>query len=53
VSIKRSFQGLFIAIKTVRIIKELVEIWPNKVCDIWCPPLTNSHHPPERSNSSP
>ena len=35
VSIKRSFQGLSIAIETVRIAEELVEIWPNEVCDIW------------------
>jgi len=28
-----SFQGLFIAIETVRTVKELVEIWPNEVCD--------------------
>ena len=33
VSIERSFQGLSVAIKTVRINKELVEIWPNEVCD--------------------
>jgi len=31
--IERSFQGLFVAIKTVRIVKELVEIWLNEVCD--------------------
>jgi len=31
--IKRSFQGLSIAIETVRIVEELVEIWPNEVCD--------------------
>ena len=30
---KRSFQGLAVAIETVRIIKELMEIWPNEVCD--------------------
>ena len=34
VSIKRSFQGLSVAIETVRIVKELMEIWPNEVCDI-------------------
>jgi len=28
-----SFQGLSGAIETVRIVKELVEIWPNEVCD--------------------
>ena len=28
-----TFQGLSVAIETVRIIKELVEIWPNEVCD--------------------
>jgi len=33
-SIERSFQGLSIAIETVRIVKELVEIWLNEVCDI-------------------
>ena len=33
VSIKRSFQGLLGAIKTVGIVKELMEIWPNEVCD--------------------
>jgi len=31
--IERSFQGLSIAIETVRIVEELVEIWPNEVCD--------------------
>jgi len=31
--IERSFQGLSIVIETVRIIEELVEIWPNEVCD--------------------
>jgi len=33
VLIERSFQGLSGAIETVRIVKELVEIWPNEVCD--------------------
>ena len=33
VSIKRSFQGLFVAIETMRIVEELMEIWPNEVCD--------------------
>ena len=33
VSIERSFQGLSVAIKTVRINEELMEIWPNEVCD--------------------
>jgi len=33
VSIGRSFQGHSIAIETVRIIEELMEIWPNEVCD--------------------
>jgi len=28
-----SFQGLLGAIKTVRIVEELVEIWLNEVCD--------------------
>jgi len=32
--IERSFQGLSVAIETVRIIEELVEIWLNEVCDI-------------------
>ena len=32
-SIKRSFWGLFVAFETVRIIKELIEIWLNEVCD--------------------
>jgi len=31
--IERSFQGLSVAIETMRIVKELVEIWPNEVCD--------------------
>jgi len=30
---KRSFQGLSVAIETMRIVEELVEIWPNEVCD--------------------
>ena len=34
VLIERSFQGLSIAIETVRIDRELMEIWPNEVCDI-------------------
>jgi len=33
VSIENSFQGLSIAIETVRINEELMEIWPNEVCD--------------------
>jgi len=33
VSIERSFQGLSIAIETMRIDEELIEIWPNEVCD--------------------
>jgi len=33
VSIERSFQGLFVAVKTVRIDEELMEIWLNEVCD--------------------
>jgi len=33
VSIKRSFQGLSVAIETMGIVEELVEIWPNEVCD--------------------
>ena len=31
--IKRSFQGLSVAIETMRIIEELMEIWLNEVCD--------------------
>jgi len=31
--IKNSFQGLSVAIKTIRIVKELIKIWPNEVCD--------------------
>jgi len=31
--IERSLQGLMGAIKTMRTIEELMEIWPNKVCD--------------------
>ena len=31
--IERSFQGLFVAIETVGIVEELVEIQPNEVCD--------------------
>ena len=30
---KRSFQGLSVAIETMRIAKELIDIWPNEVCD--------------------
>ena len=33
-SIERSFQGLSVTIETMRIVEELVEIWPNEVCDI-------------------
>jgi len=33
VFIERSFQGLSVAIETVRIDEELMEIWPNEVCD--------------------
>jgi len=32
-SIERSFWGLSIVFKTVKNIKELMEIWPNEVCD--------------------
>jgi len=35
VLIERFFWGLSIAIKTVRIIKESMEIGPNEVCDTW------------------
>ena len=30
---ERSFQGLSVAIETIRIVKELIEIWSNEVCD--------------------
>ena len=33
VLIERSFQGLSVAVENVGIVKKLVEIWPNKVCD--------------------
>jgi len=33
VSIESSLQGLSVAIKTVRINEELMEIWLNEVCD--------------------
>jgi len=33
VPIERSFQGLSVAIETVRIDGELMEIWLNEVCD--------------------
>jgi len=39
VSIERSFQGLSVAIETMRIVEELVEIWPNKVCDTVAEPI--------------
>jgi len=32
--IERPFQGLLGAVKTMRIIEELMEIWPNEVYDI-------------------
>jgi len=31
--IKGSFQGLSVAIGTMRIVEELMEIWPNEVCN--------------------
>ena len=31
--IEGSFQGLSVAIETVRIVEELVKIWLNEVCD--------------------
>ena len=31
--IERFFQGLSVAVETMRIIEELVEIWLNEVCD--------------------
>ena len=34
VLIERSFQGLSGAVKTMGIVKELMEIWLNEVCDI-------------------
>ena len=33
VPIERSFQELSVAIETVRIDGDLMEIWPNEVCD--------------------
>ena len=30
---RKVFQGLSIAVETVRIVEELVEIWSNEVCD--------------------
>jgi len=30
---QKVFQGLAGAVETMRIIKELIEIWPNEVCD--------------------
>jgi len=36
VPIERSFQGLSVAIETVRIYGELMEIWPNEVCNTLC-----------------
>jgi len=36
-----SFQGLFIVSETVRIIEELMEIWPNEVCDKIIPKIFN------------
>jgi len=30
---RKVFQGLSVAIKTVGIVEELMEIWPNEVCD--------------------
>ena len=43
VPIERSFQGLSVAIKTVRIDGELMEIWLNEVCDTYsgCSSLNN------------
>jgi len=31
--IERSFQGLSGAVETMGIVEELMEIWPNEVCD--------------------
>ena len=42
VPIERSFQGLSVAIETVRIDGELMEIWPNEVCDRHRPLLEGS-----------
>ena len=33
--IERSFQGFSVAIETVRIVEELVEIWLNEVCNTY------------------
>jgi len=30
---QKVFQGLAGAVETMRIVKELIEIWPNEVCD--------------------
>ena len=38
--IERSFQGLSGDVETVGIVKELMEIWLNKVCDTPTQPLT-------------
>jgi len=43
--IKRSFQELSVAVETMRIIKELMEIWLNEVCDTHNTPRDN--HPTE------
>jgi len=31
--IERFFQGLLGAVETIGIVEELMEIWPNEVCD--------------------
>jgi len=38
--IERSFQGLLGAVETMRIVKELMKIWPNEVCDSIVYPYT-------------
>jgi len=30
---QKPFQGLLGAFRTMRIVEELIEIWPNEVCD--------------------
>ena len=41
VPIERSFQGISVAIETVRIDGELMEIWANEVCDT---PIASQHN---------
>jgi len=41
VSTERFFQGLSVAVKTVGIDEELMEIWLNEVCDRWLADLVS------------